>query len=349
LPISRQQVEDFLAGRLSPDDAEIVVKYLLQADREEWDTLLGKEAWDAIDTYKTVLPDAVVERMDLAVIKRNATQKTTVMRILKWSVAAAVALIALFIWWNPGRKVAVLAAAQKNNRTVVAPVTRDSFENRSNLPLWVGLPDSSKVKLFPHSQMTCSKGLTGNHRDIYLEGKAFFKVAKDKTRPFTVYSGNISTTALGTSFTVTAWHNTATVNIELFTGRVVVREKSSKMKDVYLVPGDAVDINCNTYQAKTTVHHANTASQDVQQHQRKDVAVVEVLNFEQEPLEKVFKRLEVLFGRHIRYVPAEIKGMSFTGTLKTALGQEKILSAIAVINGLHMIPEKDGFLIRSIR
>ena len=39
-------------------------------------------------------------------------------------------------------------------------------------------------------------------REIFLKGEAKFIVAKNKKKPFTVYTGMLATTALGTIFTV---------------------------------------------------------------------------------------------------------------------------------------------------
>ena len=63
-----------------------------------------------------------------------------------------------------------------------------------------------------------------NKREIYLEGEAYFKVAKDKTKPFTVFAGALATTALGTQFRITAKKNTpGNITVKLFTGKVAIR------------------------------------------------------------------------------------------------------------------------------
>ncbi len=47
-----------------------------------------------------------------------------------------------------------------------------------------------------------------------LRGRAFFDVAKDARRPFTVLVANGSTTALGTRFVIHEWSGTVTVSVE---------------------------------------------------------------------------------------------------------------------------------------
>lgn len=63
------------------------------------------------------------------------------------------------------------------------------------------LSDGSKVTLNTHSKIIVN--YSKEHRNIHLlYGEAQFDVAKDKTRPFTVNTGNKSFTALGTIFNI---------------------------------------------------------------------------------------------------------------------------------------------------
>lgn len=85
-----------------------------------------------------------------------------------------------------------------------APYIRDRI-NTTDTPQQLVLQDGSELKLFGNSMISYYEPFIDNKRNITLIGKADFKVAKDKTKPFTVFSGDISTTALGTRFTVTAF------------------------------------------------------------------------------------------------------------------------------------------------
>src|SRR5581483_4992079 len=78
-------------------------------------------------------------------------------------------------------------------------------------------------------------------RNITLVEKALFKVAKDKTKPFMVTSGKITTTALGTMFTVTANNDNTSMVVRLYEGKVVVKALDQHdwrmKKDYFLNPG----------------------------------------------------------------------------------------------------------------
>lgn len=65
----------------------------------------------------------------------------------------------------------------------------------------LALEDGSRLKLNTNSQVEVE--FRPEERRIYLEkGEAFFEVAPDPDRPFTVYAGEQSVTAIGTAFSV---------------------------------------------------------------------------------------------------------------------------------------------------
>ncbi|HWB50378.1 MAG TPA: FecR domain-containing protein [Stellaceae bacterium] len=65
----------------------------------------------------------------------------------------------------------------------------------------VQLADGSTVRLAPESAIDVAYGATDRHVRL-LKGEAFFEVAHDAARPFTVEAGGVETTDLGTAFDV---------------------------------------------------------------------------------------------------------------------------------------------------
>ncbi len=76
--------------------------------------------------------------------------------------------------------------------------------NRSNAEMPVHLQDGSSIQLQKNSGLSYYEPFINDRRDISLSGIALFKVARDRTRPFTVYAGGIVTEVLGTRFLVNA-------------------------------------------------------------------------------------------------------------------------------------------------
>jgi ferric-dicitrate binding protein FerR (iron transport regulator) len=90
------------------------------------------------------------------------------------------------------------------------------------------LADGSHVFLNAKSSITYNNNFT-DKRNISLSGEAFFKVARDTEKPFTITSNNTETKVLGTSFNINSTSRNKTI-VSVNTGKVIVRSKT-KLKD----------------------------------------------------------------------------------------------------------------------
>jgi ferric-dicitrate binding protein FerR (iron transport regulator) len=173
-------------------------------------------------------------------------------------------------------------------------------------------------------------------RDVYLEGQAFFQVAKQKEEPFTVLTRSLNTTALGTSFTVKVTGMDASV--KLHTGKVVVKpakELPGFTKEIYLSPGEK--ISYNYAQAMVTIARHTDKRIDRSPATAKEEKEME---FNNEPLNTVMATLSTRFHQTIHFNPDDITGMNFTGTIARADSLSVILRLIANMNNL--VVEENG-------
>jgi len=111
------------------------------------------------------------------------------------------------------------------------------------------LEDGTHIILNAESKVKFSSTYaTDSNRNVYLEGEAYFKVAKDKKRPFTVFTDNLSTVALGTAFNINAHPEENEVQISLIEGSVMVKNSTTD-SDVILTPGNrlSADKTKNTF------------------------------------------------------------------------------------------------------
>ena len=128
------------------------------------------------------------------------------------------------------------------------------YSTKTNEQKKVLLSDSSVVFLSPNSTIRVTQPFPDDMRNIELDGEAFFEVAKDRSRPFTVITKNIRTTALGTSFKVTSFTNVKDISVALSYGEVLVQNfRSNDKKDsFYLAPGEMIKFDkTNQYIEKT--------------------------------------------------------------------------------------------------
>ena len=84
------------------------------------------------------------------------------------------------------------------------------------------LEDGSVITLGKNSKLSYPKHFERGKRTVVLAGDAFFDIAKDPTRPFYIYSNEVVTKVLGTSFRIQAFENDSQVRVQVRTGRVSV-------------------------------------------------------------------------------------------------------------------------------
>lgn len=104
------------------------------------------------------------------------------------------------------------------------------------------LKDGSRVILNSNSKLTYPEKFAAGNRTVFLEGEAFFEVAKDSDNPFKVITGNLSTIALGTSFNINMQQEE--IHVALATGKVLVLNNASDQESTsVLVPGEDIRYN----------------------------------------------------------------------------------------------------------
>jgi transmembrane sensor len=96
------------------------------------------------------------------------------------------------------------------------------------------LPDGTHVMLNKNSSVSIGENFNLKKREVILKGTAFFEVTKNPEKPFKVISGDVSTTALGTSFYIHQSSNTAPTTVSLMTGKVQIDTKDRT--SIHLVP-----------------------------------------------------------------------------------------------------------------
>ena len=102
--------------------------------------------------------------------------------------------------------------------------------------------DGTKVNMNSESHLKYEENPETGSRTVYLTGEAYFEVAKDSSRPFTVYAGNIATTAVGTAFNVKAYDDDNTIQVFLVTGKVEIKNIKNDIK-LMLDPGEGISYN----------------------------------------------------------------------------------------------------------
>jgi ferric-dicitrate binding protein FerR (iron transport regulator) len=84
------------------------------------------------------------------------------------------------------------------------------------------------------------KFIASQNRQVFLDGEAFFEVAKDKKHPFLVNANNLNIRVLGTHFNVSNYPEDGLIDVVLVEGSVglyTANEKFDADKNTVLKPG----------------------------------------------------------------------------------------------------------------
>lgn len=340
--ITQDLIEQFFQDKCNLEEAEAVIVYL----NEHPDIL--KNYLSEEDLNNNISPNrlhpAITEKM-LAIIQKSTYKDTKFRYLLRYAAIAAILVSIVF-----GHK--YFASKNENiivNSPIVITVNSPSPNLkvvRNNSKVWKKIPlqDGSIVELAMNSELSYFEPFEKDKRSLYLIGQATFTVTKDKTKPFSVYSDEISTTALGTKFSVTAFAKASIISVKLIEGQVVVKqtENSKKIagKDFYLVSGDEFRYNRKTMFAKV---YKPLNLNEVISHDPNKEEKIESSNwymFNNQSLEQVFEQLSAIYNVKIDYSTSEINSMNFIGKIDKTDSIENILKDIAILNNLSV--KKDG-------
>lgn len=343
MPISTEQIARYLEGRCAPAEQREIADYL-HHHPEELEQFLDQQGWGA----EMTLPEEQSERMLSAI--RHQTVHARRRRLLWPAIGtAAAAAIAGWVWWTmpateqPVHKTMPVVAQAPAVTAPVITVLRVYHAADSV----VQLPDGSQATLRPLAEVRYDAGYGRQHRELQLSGEAIFDVAARAALPFTVHSGAVSTTALGTVFMVSAPEDAHHVKVRLLSGKIVVKTKAGK--GTYLAPGQELAWNednnkLSVYAWKqpakpAVVIPAVAPEATVLMHDGQ-------IEFVKCAVEEVFNVLHREYGIQITADPGDLKGCFFTGTLAGQQEADDIIHTIATLNQLTLTKDNTGYHIR---
>lgn len=105
------------------------------------------------------------------------------------------------------------------------------------------LSDGTEVWLNASSSLTFYVPFDAHKREVLLKGEAYFKVRHDDKRPFTVHSGPMNITVLGTEFNVRSYNGEPS-RVTLVKGRVNLSSSTTK-ESVILDPEEEGTLNAD--------------------------------------------------------------------------------------------------------
>ncbi|HVU53510.1 MAG TPA: FecR family protein [Puia sp.] len=364
-------IEKFLSGNCTKEEAALVWNYLRTHPDESY---LLKE-FEQTDG-ETPLPEGYKEEMLAYITERTSgiegtsdvsisdqgilvemtppaavERKVRNLRPLWWYGAAAVLILVIGKMWLLD-KPAMKASGEQLAMNEAPKVEWIIKNNTGKKEILMTLPDNSKIRLLPGARMRYRKGfgITAN-RDVQVSGKAFFDVAKNGQKPFTLYSEGLQTSVLGTSFFVNANPFSDKVSVKLFTGRVRVSLEDTVgpagQEAYYLEPGQELVFSKSTRNIaiNNPVKHPDEHIARVHNNLKIDT-ISNWYMFNNQTLAEVFDQLSAIYNVDIEYSHSEIRDMYFIGKLEKRDSLNEIMRDIAILNHLSVTTLNGRYIIK---
>jgi len=194
----------------------------------------------------------------------------------------------------------------------------------------VNLPDGSRVYLNKGSEISYQKAFN-QQRAVELSGEAFFEVMADPANPFTVHSGDVAVSVLGTSFNVKQVANSPQVEVYVKTGKVLMSlEKSDQ--SVILEP-EEFGLAENDQLSNSALEVPNYISWKTKDFKFVDAKLMDVL-----------QELEDSYHVEIQSGEIDLSKMRIT-TSYSEQSIDAILETVATAFSLTVTHENDGYIL----
>jgi transmembrane sensor len=191
------------------------------------------------------------------------------------------------------------------------------------------LEDGTKVWINAGSRMAFPTKFTGNKREVYLEGEAYFEVAHNQEKPFIVNTNDINVKVLGTKFNISAYRSDNLIETVLIEGKVAIKEQSTLgflKRETILSPNQKADFSMSD--------HTITVNDEA------DVENVIAwtegwFKFRRQDINNVFNRLERYYNVHFVFEHEFSSADQISGKLDLKESIEEVMKALADVSNFH--------------
>ncbi len=242
-------------------------------------------------------------------------------RVWRWqAIAAAVLLLAAGTWWFGPRR------SKKEEPKVTAQLPAKPITAGHRV---ISLPDGTSVTLNTGSKLDYPAVFSGNTRDVYLNGEAYFDVKHDTSKPFLVHMGKYITRVLGTAFNIKAYPDREDVEVTVVRGKVEVSDRKRILG--ILLPNDQLVISKQNGKA---VKEQIIAAKVIEWKK-------EDMIFEDVTIRDAVAQVQNCFGIKIFLENEALGNCRFTASFQsTDASLEQVLDAMTILTHSHW--EKNG-------
>lgn len=302
----------YLQGHADEEEKDMVEKYyeLFAGKPDELSRLSEEEQADVHERMKANIARRITE---------SPARSRPLLGGLFWRVAAAVLLLigagwVFFVLKQPQDSKAQLTTARM--------VTHRSVKGQTK---FVILPDGSRIVLHGDTQIEYDRDFSvGKTREVSLTGEAYFDVVHLNTGggrkpvPFVIRTGKISTTVLGTAFSIKSLPSESEVVVTVTRGKVRVDDGGKHTS--LLTANEQM-----TYNTHTTV-----ADEKVVKSQELTAWVQADMVFQEMPFRELADMLAERYGVKISFQNPQLQNCLITGRFSGTETVEEVFKVLTL-------------------
>jgi len=226
--MDKKLLKKFINGQCTSEEVRAILKWY---NSEDADICYSDEIEKLVKRYNKNIhsrpfdKDKVLEKVMYKIqndLKKDANQRTvTTSPIHKNYAWLRVAALIIFVF-SAVLAIHHITKPLDNTNPIANPVAWISKSTLKGQKMTIHLKDGSAITMNAGTTIRYPDKFSDSSRIVHLVGEAFFEVAHDPERPFTIISRGVSTTALGTSFNINAYKEHKDIRIALRTGRIKV-------------------------------------------------------------------------------------------------------------------------------
>lgn len=315
-----KQIEEVLAGVATAADAGYVAEWFATEEGSDYlDAAMTQDSeWMKSATADLYVNHEIPSSKMLGQIRKNIRIKK--MKRISFRIAAVlipvIFIIGFYIQLNSRVD---LFGTSEYEEVIVAKGER----------IQMIFQDGTKVYINSDSKLRYPKKFALNSREVFLEGEAYFEVAKNKRRPFIVNLNGPAIHVLGTSFNVQDYPENRDIVVCLDEGNINLTLPTEKKYPVQ--PGEKLVYNKENNQC--SISRMNDM-------QHMSIWKQNVIVFKDTPLPEVLKILNRWYNVDFKIEDNRVLGYEYTLTSENSL-LEKVLMDLEKISPIKFEYNED--------
>ncbi|MDR0394980.1 MAG: DUF4974 domain-containing protein [Tannerella sp.] len=266
------------------------------------------------ETEKEALWQRMLHRISRDITKEREALLPAKNKRLFFYKYVAVALIALSMGWGAG----LFMMNKHKPGAAVSTAWHEIRVKKGGRGNTIILSDGSKVTLNAMTTFRYPTDFSETDRIVYLDGEAYFEIAKNEAKPFIVKLKKQDVKVLGTSFNIEAYSDENYSIVTLLSGNVSLEsynEQNELMGKMFLKPNQrAVSDNRSGSVSLENIHTSLAEAWTSGKYKFKD-----------EPLQIIAKRLEKYYDVQVNIENEQLGQIRFTGTFSLDQDIQEVL------------------------